>query len=134
MTPQATPRPLWQQGLSYGLVGAAQLVLDWLVFFVLTTQGLAVPPANVAGRVAGAAMGFWLNGTVTFRHGGDARLGWRRLGRFVAAWLGFTVLGTLAVAFVDRQAGLHGAWLAKPLIDATLAGLGFLASRHWIYR
>jgi putative flippase GtrA len=130
----ATPRPLWQQGLGYGLVGGAQLALDWLVFFLLTSVGLAVVPANVAGRIAGAATGFWLNGTLTFRHGGRARLGWKRLGRFVVAWSVFTVLGTLAVALVDREAGLHVAWIAKPAIDVVLAGLGFLASRYWIYR
>jgi putative flippase GtrA len=131
---EASPRPLWQQGIGYGLVGGAQLGLDWLVFFLLTSHGVIVAPANVAGRVAGAMAGFWLNGALTFRQGGRARLGWRRLGRFVTAWAVFTVLGTLAVAFVDRQAGLQWAWVAKPAIDVVLAGLGFLASRHWIYR
>jgi putative flippase GtrA len=130
----ATPRPLWQQGLGYGLVGAAQLVLDWLVFFVLTSLGLQVAPANVAGRVAGATAGFWLNGALTFRRGGQARLGWPRLRRFAVAWTVFTVIGTLAVAFVDREAGLRGAWMAKPAIDVVLAALGFVASRYWIYR
>ena len=134
MSDEATPRPLWQQGLGYGIVGGAQLLLDWLVFFLLTSVGLGVVPANVVGRLAGAAAGFWLNGALTFRAGGRARLGLQRLGRFAVAWVVFTALGTLAVAWVDREAGLRIAWIAKPAIDVVLAGLGFLASRYWIYR
>jgi len=29
---------------------------------------------------------------------------------------------------------LRGAWIGKPLVDATLAIGSFLASRHWVYR
>ena len=34
---------------------------------------VAVVPANLAGRVAGACLGFWLNGQVTFRRAGRVR-------------------------------------------------------------
>lgn len=127
--------PTWlKQGVSYGVVGVLQLVVDWMCFVALTGMGLATVPANVVGRVVGAGLGFWLNGAFTFRDGGRARLGWRALLRFTVSWLVMTVLSTAAVAGIDRYAGLGAAWLLKPAVDALLALLGFVASRHWIYR
>jgi hypothetical protein len=43
-------------------------------------------------------------------------------------------LSTLAVDLLDQAHGLYWAWLGKPLIDATLAAIGFVAARWWIYR
>ena len=45
-----------------------------------------------------------------------------------------SVLSTLAVMGLDQLHGLHAAWLGKPLVDAVLAALGFLAAKYWIYR
>lgn len=125
---------LVRQGLSYGLVGGLQLLLDWLGFVALTLAGVATVPANVAGRVLGAMLGFWLNGVLTFRVAGQGRLGWRRFLRFAASWSVMTLLSTLAVRAIDNGAGLQWAWLLKPAVDAVLAGLGFIVSRYWIYR
>lgn len=125
---------LLRQGAAYGAVGAVQLLLDSAMFVGLTALGLQTVPANLAGRVAGALLGFWLNGVLTFRDAAGSRLGWRRLHRFLASWGVMSVLSTIAVAWIDRGAGLHWAWLAKPAVDAVLALLGFLVSRHWIYR
>lgn len=125
---------LLKQGLGYGAVGLLQLLLDWLCFVGLSALGLATIPANLTGRVAGAVLGFWLNGVFTFRDGGVSRLGWRRLGRFLVSWGSMSMLSTLGVYLVDHGAGLHWAWLIKPVIDAGLAGLGFIASRYWIYK
>lgn len=119
----------------YGLVGLAQLALDWACFVLLTAAGCPVVPANLAGRVAGACLGFWGNGRFTFAADGAApRLGPRRFGRYVVVWLVMAALGTLAVAGLDHLRGLHASWLGKPVVDGTLAVLGFLASKHWIYR
>ena len=49
-------------------------------------------------------------------------------------WLGITLLNTLAVALVDHRAGLAPAQALKPLVDVASAGLGFVLSRHWVYR
>jgi len=123
-----------RQGGAYGLVGLAQLLLDWLCYVSLTHLGLPVIESNIVGRVCGAAIGFLLNGAFTFRGNEGARLGWRRLSRFIATWTLMTALGTLAVVQVDAQLGLQASWIAKPLVDVVLAGMGFLASRYWIYR
>ena len=60
--PPALPRQL----LLYVLVGLAQLVLDSAVFVASTAAGVPVPAGNVAGRVAGACLGYVLNGRYTF--------------------------------------------------------------------
>jgi putative flippase GtrA len=125
---------LLRQGLGYGAVGLLQLLVDWLCFVGLTMLGLDVVPANLAGRVVGAVLGFWLNGVLTFRDDAGGRLGWRRLRRFAISWAVMSLLSTAGVYFVDHVVGLRWAWLAKPVLDASLAGLGFVVSRYWIYR
>lgn len=124
-----------RQVIGFGLVGAAQIVLDWACFVALSALGVAVVPANLAGRVVGASLGFWANGRFTFARPGEApRLGRRRLLRYVAFWLAMSSLSTLAVLALDHLQGLQAAWLGKPLIDAALAVLGFLVSKYWVYR
>lgn len=124
-----------RQVVGFGLVGGLQLLLDWACFVALTALGIAVLPANLAGRVAGASLGFWANGRFTFaRPGEPPRLGRRRLLRFVSFWLATSALSTLAVMGLDQLHGLHAAWLGKPLVDGALAALGFLAAKYWIYR
>lgn len=126
--------PTVTQGIRFGLVGGLLILVDWAVFVVLTHGGVDAVLANIAGRVVGAMSGFFLNGILTFSRNGSASLGWRRLLRFVAAWVGMTILSTAAIGLVDLYMGLNAAWIAKPIIDVALALLGFLVSRHWIYR
>jgi putative flippase GtrA len=126
---------LRRQLLGYGLVGGLQLLADWLCFVALTSVGAAVVPSNLAGRVLGASMGFWLNGRFTFAaKGAPPRLGGGPLRRFVVFWLAMTALSTLAVHQLDALQGLHGAWLGKPLVEAVLAVISFIAAKYWIYR
>jgi putative flippase GtrA len=122
-----------RQGRHFILVGIAQGLLDWSVMVALSQLGLAIAFANIAGRISGALLGFWLNGSITFSRDGR-RPGWRQFGRYVVLWCGATVLSTVAISAIDAQLGLRGAWLAKPLVDGTLAIGSFLVSRHWVYR
>lgn len=134
MTPPAPRRTLLRQGGSFVLVGLLQLLLDWLLFVALTALGMAAAPANLAGRVGGALLGFWLNGRVTFAQAGHARLGWTRFGRFLLVWIPLTVVSTLAVSWVAGTLGLAHAWLAKPLVEGALAVVAFFLWRHVVYR
>ncbi|PZP60771.1 MAG: hypothetical protein DI597_11035 [Pseudoxanthomonas spadix] len=129
------PPQLFKQGSIFVVVGGVQLLLDWSVFVALSAFGLPAVPANLAGRVAGAMLGFWLNGRYTFasREGG-ARLGWSRFARFLAVWIPATVLSTWLIVLVEQRLGLQLAWLAKPLVEGVLAVLTFAASRYVIYR
>lgn len=125
---------LLRQGRLFVLAGAAQLLLDSTVFVVLTLAGMDAAPGNVCGRIAGALLGFWLNGRWTFARDGEARLGWRRFVRFAAVWLLLTAASTWAVAGIAAHLGLQHAWLAKPLIEALIAAVGFFLWRQVVYR
>lgn len=125
---------LFREGMPYTLIGIGLLVVDWALFVWLSWLGVAVPMANVVGRIAGAALGFWLNGRYTFSRTDRSVLGARQLVRYFITWCVFTLLSTVAVTLLAENKWLWLAWLAKPAIDATLAGGGFLASKYWIYR
>jgi putative flippase GtrA len=124
---------LVRQGPSYLAIGGIQWLLDWAVMVLLSQLGLRIGLANIVGRVCGALLGFWLNGKFTFT-GEDHSLGRRQLLRFVAMWLVMTALSTVAIEAIDDLLGRQWAWLAKPLVEAGLGVLGFIVSRHWIYR
>jgi putative flippase GtrA len=124
---------LVRQGRHYLLIGGLQWLLDWAVMVGLSHLGLPVEPANVAGRISGATLGFWLNGTITFA-GDDTRLGRAQFGRFALMWLLTTAISTWTMGTIDARLGLQSAWLAKPVVELALGVFGFLLSRHWVYR
>ncbi|MGS1121655.1 GtrA family protein [Rhodanobacter sp. UC4436_H3] len=123
-----------RQGMFFLVVGCGLIVLDWIVFVALTAVGVMPVTANIVGRVAGAVVGFWANGTVTFSTSGSPRLGGRRLARYSVLWLLLTLLSTVLVAGLAEQLNLEIAWLAKPVVEAGMAVLSFFVSRHWVYR
>ncbi|WP_132998870.1 GtrA family protein [Luteimonas arsenica] len=124
---------LGRQGSRYLVIGAIQWLLDWGVMVLLSHFGLRIGLANIAGRVSGAILGFWLNGKLTFT-GDEHVLGRRQLLRFVVMWLALTLLSTVAIEAIDDVLGRKWAWLAKPLVELCLGVLGFIGSRHWVYR
>lgn len=124
---------LLRQSRSYLAIGVAQWLLDWGVMVALSGAGLKVEPANIAGRICGAMLGFWANGRFTFA-GTDTAVGRRQLFRFLVMWTGTTVASTWAMGTIDDVLGLKWAWLAKPLVEPALGALGFFMSRHWVYR
>lgn len=125
---------LIRQGFWFVLIGGLQVLADWAAFVALTAAGLDVVTSNVAARAAGASLGFWLNGKITFAQAGEQRLGGRRFARYLLAWVAFTLLSTWLIASVASQFSLQYAWLAKPVVEGALALLSFLTARYWIYR
>lgn len=123
-----------RQLVLFVMVGLVLVVVDWAVFSLLFFLGMPLTPANVLGRAGGACLGFYLNGRITFAEAGIARLGKHRLLRFVIAWVAWTTLGTLLMHHARTLFGDHAPYLAKPMIEAFLACLGFLSSRFFIYR
>lgn len=126
-----------RQPLLFLVVGGLQYALDAALFAVLVLAGVGVTPANVTARACAAGAGFVLNRYWTFGHrGDDTRRVLGSLGRFALLWLTMTVLSTL---------GIHAlrAWLgdgdavsiaAKLAVEAVLAVLSYLVSRHWVFR
>ena len=130
----AFPSGLSRQALFFLAIGLAQLALDSALYIGLTAAGATVVIGNIAGRVAGACLGFWLNGRYTFAQDGRARLQRRHLLRFVVAWSALTLMSTWLLAAVAGWAGLQGSWLAKPVVEAMMAAIGFIVWRQWVYR
>lgn len=124
---------LLRQGRWYIVIGVAQWLLDWATLVGLSHAGLDVVVANVCGRMAGALLGFWLNGAITFARD-DAGPRRRQALRYLVLWCGNTVLSTFGVTAVAAAFGVRSAWLAKPLVEGALAIGSFLVSRHWVYR
>lgn len=124
---------LSRQGRHYLLIGAVQWLVDWGVMVALSHLGLWVEAANIAGRVTGAMLGFWLNGRITFA-GDDTAVGRRQLARFVLLWLCTTLVSTWSLGAIDDVVGLRWTWLAKPGVELVLGAVGFLVSRYWVYR
>jgi putative flippase GtrA len=119
----------------YVVIGGVQLLADWLCFVALTWAGMDVVPANLLGRVFGACLGFWLNGSHTFASTpGRSVLGRKQALRFFIGWMLTTALSTGAVWLTDYLAGLRWAQGGKLCIDGALALLGFLLSKYWIFR
>ncbi len=125
---------LVRQGRYFILIGLLQVLVDWAVFVGLSALGLEPAMSNLGARVSGACLGFWLNGRFTFAENGEARLGGVRLVRFLVVWVALTALSTAVIAGIADGPGLAWAWLAKPVVEASLAVLSFLLARHWIYR
>lgn len=117
----------------YLLIGLIQWGLDCALTVVLSHSLLPVAQANIAGRIAGAALGFWLNGRYTFASA-TTTVGGKQLARFALMWLTLTATGSLLLGWLQQQHSLTAAWLAKPLLEAGFAVIGFVLSRYWIYR
>lgn len=117
----------------YALIGGVQWLVDWGVMVGLSHLGMLIEPANIVGRIAGALLGYWLNGKLTFA-ADDTELGRTQLQRFMLMWLGTTIASTWAMGSIDDWFGLKWAWLAKPGVELFLGMIGFVLSRHWIYK
>lgn len=116
----------------YIAIGILQWLVEYGLMLALSEWVMPVEPANVIGRLCGAALGFWLNGKWTFA-GDGTHVGRRALLRFVLMWLVLTLLNTWIVAAIDEHFGLRKAQLFKPAVDMVSGGIGFLLSRHWVY-
>jgi putative flippase GtrA len=124
---------LARQSRHYLLIGGLQWAVDCTLMVALTHAGMAMWPANTLGRIAGAMLGYWLNGKLTFASDNTA-VGRTQLLRFIMLWLCTTIASNLSMSAIDRYLGLQWAWLAKPAVELALGAIGFLMSRHWVYR
>ena len=118
---------------SYAAFGLLQWLVEYGLMLALSEWMMPVEPANVIGRLAGATLGFWLNGKWTFASD-DTHMGRRAALRFVLMWLVLTLLNTWLVGIIDDDFGLRRAQMLKPLVDVLTGSIGFLLSRHWVYR
>lgn len=121
------------QAVRYVAVGLVVLAADFAIYSAIL---LAAPErflaANLAGKVVGAALGFVLHRTVTFRWA-QRDPATRQLLSYLAV-LGFNLLlSSLLLWFAIDRLGANP-YLAKLAVDIVIVGTAFLLSRLWVYR
>ncbi|KRA30407.1 hypothetical protein ASD68_15450 [Rhodanobacter sp. Root627] len=114
-------------------MGAIQFACDTSIFILLTWLGYPASGANVASRLLAAIGGFVLNGSLTFK-GNEAKLGKKRLLRYLLTWILLTAISTFVVQAAYAWLGIQGAWYAKPLVEVLLAVCSFAIMRQWVYK
>ncbi len=125
---------LSQQSLIFLFSGGLQLAVDTTIYVMLSWSGLLPVYANTFGRIAGAGIGFWFNGAITFAADNAIPLGLKQLFRFTVMWLTMTAISTFSIDLIARNLTLEYSWLAKPLIEVALAMISFFIQRNWVYR
>lgn len=121
------------QLLRYGVVGLIVLAADFAAYAVaLWAMPGAVVPANVLGKLVGAATGFVLHRSITFR--GAKRHGTQRqLASYIALLLfNMAMSSTLLWLLVDRLG--CDPYLSKIAVDVIVIGTAFLGSRLLVWR
>ena len=64
----------------------------------------------------------------------ETEVGRTQLVRFIVMWLGTTTVSTVSMGLIDEHLGLQWAQLAKPAVEGVLGVVGFVLSRHWVYK
>jgi putative flippase GtrA len=117
----------------YGLVGLLVLALDYAVFagllVLLPGQHLA---ANIAGKLAGAAVGFVLHKYVTFA--GEQTDGTGRQALSYVLLLGFNLLLSTTLLWLLVNNLVLNAYGARMIVDAVVISVSFLGAKLWVYR
>lgn len=125
---------LIRQLLLFGIVGVVQVIIDTGVLIGMTSLGMALILANIVGRVAGASVGFFLNGTATFSHQTQQQLHGTHVARFITSWIVLTLVSTLLLYLLHKRLSLQFVWVAKPAIEIFLASISFFISKFWVYK
>jgi putative flippase GtrA len=122
-----------QQVWRYALVGMMVFAIDYAVFAALTWSFPGAHlPANIGGKVAGAASGFFLHRNFTFA--GPQRDGAARQAISYAALLLFNLaLSTALLWLLVDQLALN-AYASRLFTDGVVIITAFLGSRLWVYR
>jgi putative flippase GtrA len=142
--------PEFRRIARFGITGCLNTAADWLAFFLLSqAAGLAAPPAQAAGYLAGTVNSWLLNRLWVFRGDGQsgggpapgagAATGGRKRQAFAAPVLArfLAVNGTVSLATALVMQGLAGTGL--PLLPSkivvTLFGMAanYLLYRFWVF-
>lgn len=129
----ATGNGIVAQALRYGAVGLVVLAADFAVYsailFAAPAHFLA---ANLAGKATGAALGFVLHRTVTFRWAQRDPAA-RQFLSYLAV-LGFNLILSSLLLWLAIDRFDANPYLAKLAVDVVIVGTAFLLSRLWVYR
>lgn len=121
------------QSVRYGLVGGCVFLTDFLVYLaVLFVAPGAYLAGNVAGKAAGAALGFVLHKRFTFswRQKDPAH---RQLASYAALFAANLLLSSFLLWLLAGRIGI-GPVVAKLAVDVIVIATSFIVSRAWVYR
>jgi putative flippase GtrA len=121
------------QAIRYGAVGLVVLAADFAIYsaILLIAPGRFLA-ANLAGKAAGAALGFVLHRTVTFRWEQRDPAA-RQLLSYLAVLAFNLLLSSLLLWLAIERLGANP-YAAKLAVDVVIVGTAFLLSRLWVYR
>ncbi len=123
-----------RQMTRFALVGLAQIAFDSALFALLFAFGVDAAIANIASRLAGIPLNFYLHGRFTFASGKGSLVGTRRFSRYVVLWTVLTIASTGLIHLADQWLPSRWVYLAKPVIELALAAVSFVVARQWVYR
>lgn len=121
-----TMRRLWKGFSSYTVIGVANTLIHWQIFFMLSVAaGLRQAVSNLAAFCVAASFSFYMNALYTF----DSRMSVGGYLLFMAA------MGALSygVGYAGDLWRLHGL-LTVALFSALSLVLGFLFSKYVVFR
>ena len=113
--------------------GLAVYALDLGLFSLLNWLAPAhYATWTVAGRIAGAAAGFFLHNSYSFA-GEKAHSKRRMAAHYLILLVANALLSVLLLRLSVEGLGI-ASWLARPVIDVLIIALAFLGSRLWVFR
>jgi len=119
-------RRLWEGLSSYTVIGVANTLIHWQIFFLLSVAaGWRQAVSNLAAFCVAASFSFYMNALYTF----DSKLSVGGYSLFMAA------MGALSygVGYLGDLWRLHGL-LTVALFSALSLVLGFLFSKYVVFR
>jgi putative flippase GtrA len=119
-----------RHAVKYGIVGVANVTLDFVVYAVLVSLGVWYPVAKIASLVLATANGYTFNRIWTFRAGAHRTA---FLARYVTVQLSCLAMNLGLLVLLIEGADLNkivAQAVALPLVAAT----SFAAQRLWTFR
>lgn len=119
-------RLLWKGLSSYTVIGVANTLIHWQIFFLLSVAaGLSQAISNLAAFCVAASFSFYMNAQFTFAAGAT-------VAGYLAFLLGMGAL-SLGIGHLGDLWRLHGL-LTVVLFSALSLVFGFLYSKYVVFR
>ena len=119
-----------RRAVKYGIVGVANVTLDFALYAVLVSVGVWYPLAKTGSLVVATANGYTFNRLWTFRAGAHRNA---FLAKYVTVQLSCLALNLTLLVLLVEVGGLHKI-LAQAVALPLVAGISFSAQRLWTFR